>query len=52
MLGIVLATPGREPVVFLSHDGGEGHGDWLGRDFEDYVDRLGRLGCIGAEDWQ
>jgi hypothetical protein len=52
MLGIDLATPGGEPVVFLSHDGGEGHGYWLGRDFEDYVDRLGRLGCVGAEDWQ
>jgi cell wall assembly regulator SMI1 len=52
MLGIDLATPGREPVVFLSHDGGERHGCWLGWDFEDYVDRLSRLGCVGAEDWQ
>src|SRR5260370_274266 len=43
---------GREPVVFLSHDGSERHGSWLGRDFEDYVDRLSRLGCVGAEDWQ
>jgi hypothetical protein len=24
----------------------------LGRDFEDYIDRLSRLGCVGAEDWQ
>jgi hypothetical protein len=52
MLGIDLATPGREPVVFLSHDGSERHGYWLGRDFENYVDCLSRLGCVGAEDWQ
>jgi cell wall assembly regulator SMI1 len=52
MVAIDLATPGCEPVVFLSHDGSEQHGYWLGRDFEDYVDRLSRLGCVGAEDWQ
>jgi hypothetical protein len=52
MLGIDLATPGSEPVVFLSYDGSEQHGYRLGRDFEDYVDRLSRLGCVGAEDWQ
>jgi hypothetical protein len=52
MLGIDLAAPGAEPVVFLSHDDSEQHGYWLGRDFEDYVDRLSRLGCVGAEDWQ
>jgi hypothetical protein len=52
MLGIDLTTPGSEPVVFLSHDGSEQHGYRLGEDFEDYVDRLSRLGCVGAEDWQ
>src|SRR5262249_3181649 len=52
MLGIELGVPGAEPVVFLSHDGSEQHGYWLGRDFEDYIDRLTQLGCVGAEDWQ
>jgi hypothetical protein len=42
-----------QPVVYLSHEGDDSvHGYWLGRDFEDYVDRLSLLGCVGSEDWQ
>jgi hypothetical protein len=41
-----------EPVVYLSHDDGQGHGYRLGDNFIDYVDRLVRIGCPGAEDWQ
>lgn len=41
-----------DTVVYLSHDDGEGHGFRLGADFEDYVDRSCRLGCVGTEDWQ
>ena len=41
-----------EPVVYLSHDDGEGHGYRLGHDFIDYVERSSILGCPGAEDWQ
>ena len=52
MLGIDTSTPTQQPVVFLSHEGGSEHGYWLGRDFEDYVDRLSLLGCVGSEDWQ
>lgn len=51
MLAIDDADPG-QPVVYLSHDDGEGHGKRLGSDFIDYVTRLSRLGCPGAEDWQ
>jgi hypothetical protein len=51
MVAISLDEPG-EPVVYLSHDDGEGHGYQLGHDFVDYVDRLSTLGCPGAEDWQ
>lgn len=40
------------PVVYLSHDGGEGHGYRLGADFADYINRSTLLGCPGAEDWQ
>lgn len=51
MVAIALDEPG-EPVVYLSHDDGEGHGYRLGSDFVDYVERLSILDCPGAEDWQ
>lgn len=51
MLAISLADQD-QPVVYLSHEGGESHGYALGRDFIDYLDRLSRLGCPGSEDWQ
>src|SRR4051812_25860298 len=41
-----------EPVVFLSHDGGDGHGVVLGRDLDDYLARHAALGGVGAEDSQ
>ncbi len=41
-----------EPVVFLSHDGGDGHGVVLGRDLDDYLARHAALGGVGAEDCQ
>lgn len=40
------------PVVYLSHDDGDGHGYLLGANFLDFVDRWTTLGCVGAEDWQ
>ena len=52
MLAIEQGLPGRQPVVYLSHDDGQGHGYWLGADFEDFVDRHSKIGCVGAEDWQ
>jgi hypothetical protein len=53
MLAIDVSAPNQQPVVYLSHEGDDSlHGFWLGRDFEDYVDRLSLLGCVGAEDWQ
>lgn len=51
-LAVDLAAADRFPVVYLSHDGGEGHGYELGADFVDFVDRWSRIGCPGAEDWQ
>ena len=42
----------RDPVVYLSHEEGDGHGYVLGDSFTDYMDRLTRLACVGAEDWQ
>lgn len=51
MLAIDLGE--QQAVVYLSHEGDDSvHGYWLGTDFEDYVDRLSLLGCVGSEDWQ
>lgn len=51
-LAIDLSTPGQEPVVYLSHDDGEGHGFEMAKNFKEFVFLSSRLGCVGAEDWQ
>ena len=38
------------PIVYLSHDVGEGHGYRLGDNFVDFIDKWSLLGCPGAED--
>jgi len=40
------------PVVYASHDDGEGHGYAFGANFIDFIDRWTQLGCPGGEDWQ
>lgn len=40
------------PVVYLSHDDGEGHGYILGSDFDTYFEQLLLIGACGNEDWQ
>lgn len=40
------------PVVYLSHDDGEGHGYILGSDFDTYFEQLLLVGACGSEDWQ
>lgn len=40
------------PVVYLSHDDGEGHGYILGKDFNTYFEQLLLVGACGNEDWQ
>lgn len=47
---VSVARDGR--VVYLSHDGGAGHGCTLGADVFDFLDRWTLLGCPGPEDWQ
>lgn len=39
-------------VVYLSHDGGEGHGCVLGRSFEAFLESYVAIGLCGEEDWQ
>lgn len=50
--GDFIASIPRRPVVYLSHDDGEGHGHILGTTFKDFVERHSRIGCVGAEDTQ
>ena len=40
------------PVVYLSHNDGEGHDYRLGDNFIDFMERWSLLGCPGNEDWQ
>ena len=51
-LAIDVGTDNANPVVYLSHESGEGHGRRLGVDFQDFLLRWSRLGCVGAEEWQ
>lgn len=51
-LAIDLSKPGREPVVYLGHDDGEGHGVEMANNFKEFVLVSSRLGCVGGEDWQ
>lgn len=52
MLAIEMGEGDRQPVIYLSHDDGEGHGYSLGSDFRDFLDRFTKLGCPGYEAWQ
>lgn len=40
------------PIVYLSHDDGEGHGYSLGNNFIKFLDNWSRIGFVGPEDWQ
>lgn len=44
--------PDETPIIYLSHEDGEGHGVKLGKNFEDFIDKWTQIGCIGPEDWQ
>jgi len=51
-IAIDLSIPGQEPVIYLSHDDGEGHGIQLAKNFKEFIFLSSRLGCVGGEDWQ
>jgi hypothetical protein len=51
MVAIDLADSSDGPVVYLSHEQGEGHGVVLGLNYADFIDRWSRIGCVGPEDW-
>lgn len=39
-------------VVYLSHEGDDFHGQILGENFIDFINKWTQLGCVGTEDWQ
>ena len=39
-------------IVYLSHDGGDGHGYYLANNFKDLLNNWSKVGCVGGEDWQ
>lgn len=45
-------NPANPPVVYLSHDDGEGHGAVLGKTFYKYLEAIAEIGFCGNEDWQ
>lgn len=51
-IAIDLRSENAGKVVYLSHDGGEGHGRVLAPSFQDLIDRWVPLACTGGEDWQ
>jgi hypothetical protein len=51
LIAVDLAGTDSAPVVYLSHDDGQGHGRVLGHSVLDFIDRWTLLGCVGPEDW-
>lgn len=45
-------NPVNPPVIYLSHDDGEGHGVILGESFYKYLEAIAEIGFCGNEDWQ
>ena len=39
-------------VIYLSHEGDDFHGQILGENFIDFMNKWTQLGCVGTEDWQ
>lgn len=48
----VEKNPVNPPVIYLSHDDGEGHGAILGESFYKYLESIAEIGFCGNEDWQ
>lgn len=50
--GDLLAVDSEGAIIYLSHDGGEGHGCTMAACFTDLIKSWLPLGCPGPEDWQ
>ena len=51
-LAFDMNDPEDAPIVYLSHDDGEGHGYTMASNFIELVDHWSRIGFVGSEDWQ
>jgi len=51
-IAIDLAPQNYGKIVYLSHDGGEGHGYVMANSFSELLRNWVKLGCVGGEDWQ
>lgn len=51
LIAVDISRANRAPVVYLSHDDGEGHGRVLGHSVLDFIDRWTLVGCVGPESW-
>lgn len=40
------------PIIYLSHDDGEGHGYKIANNFIEFIDSWSRVAFVGCEDWQ
>ena len=40
------------PIVYISHDDGEGHGYKMANTFVEFIDNWSKLAFVGCEDWQ
>jgi len=52
LLAFDTAVSDDGPIVYLSHDDGDGHGKRMADNFVDLMERWSPLGCPGSEDWQ
>ena len=39
-------------IVYLSHDGGDGHGHYIADNFKDLLNNWSKVGAVGGDDWQ
>ena len=51
-LAIELEKENYGKIVYLSHDGGDGHGYYLANNFKELLSNWSKVGCVGGEDWQ
>lgn len=52
LIAIELEPEHYGKVVYLSHDGSDNHGRYMGENFKEFLLNYTAIGCTGGEDWQ
>ena len=52
LIAIELEPENYGKVVYLSHDGSDNHGRYMGENFKEFLLNYTAIGCTGGEDWQ